>query len=261
MQFAIRTRQLARLYVDAQSLVATEEQLAELIKTANLATRMATPTVVRLMADDPTLPAGSPPRFVLASTRLDWQLAILGHSFDLSRLPTDLTGSNIGELSEFAAIAAEILWECSRVFGRTGHRMALVQSGMLAEMSDKQLDAVARRLLHLPASFETHPVFEWDWRIARRGTMHLGDREDSTHVLATVKRASGLLHVAPKPGSADRADIPFDRINVELDVNTSTADTRGRFGEKEVKQFFSAALDEHTHLAKELATFAFEDPS
>jgi hypothetical protein len=254
MEFAVRTRQLARVFVDAQSLAITADQLPKLIEAARLTDRLSTPFVLPLPLPDPNLPAGSATRFALASASFDWQIALLSQSFDLTRLPTNLTGSNIGDLGEFAATAAAVLWELTQFFGRVPHRLVLVQSGMLGEMPTKKMDTIARQLLRLPPSVEAAPPFEWDWRCASHGAFVLGDRNEETNVVTTINRRVGSIQSATD-------QTLFDRIHIELDINTSPSDTRGRFEKQDLEQFFTAAVDEHTRLAAELTTFALEVPS
>jgi hypothetical protein len=251
MNVAVRIRQLARAFVDAQSITPSTEQLLRLIEEARLVERMSTPAVLPLPLRDPGAPPTSAMRFTLASAQLDWQLALLNQSFDLTRLPTDMDGTNIGDLGEFASMAASTLWDCARFFGRLPHRLVLGQSGFMGEMSSEQLDSVARRLLHVPTSFDAPPPFEWDWRCARYGAFTIRDRNERTNIVATIKRTSGVMQSATEKR-------PFDRIFVELDVNTLADDARGRFEEHDMKQFFVAAVAEHSRLADELDTFAFK---
>lgn len=251
MNFAIRVRQLARVFVDAQSLTPTPQELLRFSEAVGLREKLSTPFLMPVAVSDPL---GGSPRQAIASQQLDWQLALLGQSFDLTRLPTDATGSNMGDLADFARRAADILSATAQHFGRTPHRLVLIQNGILEEMPSTRMDSIARRLLRLPDAFNANP-FEWDWRCGRHGAMRLANADEETNVLATLKRQSGIMQA---PGAAA---VAFDRIMVELDVNTSPANTRGRFPEGPTREFFALAAQEHVRLDKELSAHALGEPS
>jgi hypothetical protein len=254
MNFAIRTRQLARVFLDAQGLSVDVEQALRFSHELQLATKFSTAAVLPL----PVVEVGTPgvARLSLATPDLEWQLSFLGQSFDLVRQATDLTGSNVGEVGDFARLAADLLPRAAAFFGRLPHRLVLAESGMLAEMPSERMEAIAQRLCRFPPSFESQPPFEWDWRVARRSQMKIDDRAEATNVLATVKRVSGVFQMVHMLQAVPGDRLSFDRILVELDVNTTPDDTRGRFQKEGVQAFFGLAIEEHARLANELFAFA-----
>lgn len=231
MDFAIRSRLLARAFVDAQTVAApTVDDVAGLAKAMAQPDLTVGPTIVEAA----TLRQSS----LLSWGNSGWQLALLGGSFDVTRLGTLPGGENLADLSAFATRASDVLAVATDYFGRIPHRLVLAQDGLFEEMTPERLDAIALRFLRLPPGLETYPPFEWDWRYARHSTLRLGVIGEETNIVATVKRAAGVLQMGGLP-------LPFDRIQVELDFNTSAVNTRGRFRAEEIRTFFAAAVREH----------------
>jgi hypothetical protein len=237
MNYDIRLRHYSRAFVDAQSLAPTGDDVAR------LGERLGHPLVAMPVLE----PATMRQRVMLGWADFEWQLVILGDSFDLGHNGIGQNGANIGDVALFATEAASVFAAVAEHFGRVPHRLSLVQEGLLREMTAPQMDAVAARLIRVPPSFAGPPApFEWDWRCARHGTMRIGDTDEETNVLATVKRLSGNLMLEGAPAM-------FDRIRVDLDVNTVPNQTRGRFAREQMRQFFAEAVRAHEALDAEVS--------
>jgi hypothetical protein len=250
VEYAIRLRQLARAFVDAQSVAPTAKDEAQL--TESLGALFEKRSTVRVVE---STTRGERTLYHWGQD-LEWQLGLFAESFDLHRIGTDQDGGEVGDFGKFAERAAEILSVTLEHFGRRPHRLALVQEGLLREMPAEELAAVAPRLLRMPPSFEARSPFEWDWRCGRHGTMHIGDVDEETNLVATVKRASLRIGLriglktpdAPGPGELET----YDRIAVDIDVNTTHVDTRARFAQSGIREFFSKAISEHRALSDEI---------
>src|ERR1700690_362547 len=116
MNFATRTRQLARVFVDAQGLSADPVQALQFAQEVQLASKISVAAVHPMMAFEPTAPGV--PRVLLASPNLEWQLSLLGQSFDLSGEGIEFSGLDVGGLRDSAGMAAEILADAAAFFGR-----------------------------------------------------------------------------------------------------------------------------------------------
>jgi hypothetical protein len=238
VNYGIRLRLLARAFVDAQSLTLNAED-----KVA-LASRLGQNDLIFHPQGAVDLVTGQT-RPLAAWGNFEWQLALLSDGFDVVRLGTGSEGANLADLGAFANRAAEVLNATASHFGRIPHRLTLIQEGLLSEMDGAQMDAVALRLLHVPLARQ--PPFEWDWRCAWHGTMRLGTTDEQTNVLATVKRFPWTLALNGKQSQVER-------IRVDLDFNTASTSSRGRFGEREVSDFYRMAVREQEAFGAEITT-------
>lgn len=115
-------------------------------------------------------------------------------------------------------------------------RLAAVTEGVLPEIDDATMVSLASRCLRLPRLFQSHP-WEWDWRCVTSRTTPIANDDNELALLLTLKRISGLMN-----------NEPFDRIRVDLDVNTPVADIRPRFQSSHIASFFSSVPARHQEL-------------
>jgi hypothetical protein len=243
MDYAFRIRYLARAYVDAQNL-AVDRQAG-----AALSARIADPAFVPQGIGEVGANGVAQQRIALFSDS-GWQLALLSASFDVSLMPVELGPSTGADFAAFSRTAGRLLSICSQQFGRTPHRLALVQEGLLEEMPERELGEIEGRLLRTPAIYNDPLPFEWDWRCASRRNLRISNRDEASFLISTVKRAAGVL----QPPIGD--PIPFDRIRVDLDVNTTPQDTTGRFNPDAIADFFErVAIGQHNILTEQMNRF------
>lgn len=238
MIFDIRTRLLARVFVDAQTLDVPQD---EALKFA----REELGGFLLGHAVEQSADGLARERFVFLGKERDRILAILSGSFDFTMMPLDENGANLSDFPAFAREASHALSLCVEKFGRLPHRVALLQEGLLGEMSVDEMNALAGRLLHTTARSKGKNIFEWDWRLATREIMSVANRDENCNFIVTIRRGNGLL--TPVRSGTRK----FDRVRVDLDVNTSPDDTRGRFDGDRIKAFFDAALAAHERLSQE----------
>ena len=223
--------------MDAHSIKATP-QLGE-----ELASALGRPDLEIRLGLEVSPDGSQAQRIALADRTGSWRLAILGSSFDLSFHPTDFAGSNLADFQGFAAEAGEVLSVAADFLGRIGHRLALVQEGLLQEMSGDELGAAADRLLQRPAFFVENPPFEWDWRCASRTELIFGEHKEPAHFIGTVKRVGATLSVG-------NSTQELDRLMLQVDLNTAPTNTRGRFRPEGVKAFFKEAAIQQRAIRK-----------
>jgi hypothetical protein len=238
MNYDVRTRLLARVFVDAQALqVPQDEALAF--------ARGELGGVMLGHALEPLPDGSNVERYVFISRERDRMVALLGGSFDYTVMPVDTTGTNLSDFAGFVKEASRVLALCADKFGRTPYRIALLQEGLLREMPPEEMDGIAHRLLKVPQRAEGKALFEWDWRTASRERRKVGSSEEDINLILSLKRGSGVM--SPVRGSR----VTFDRVRVDIDVNTSHLDTRGRFDASRIDAFFAHAVEAHAQLAAE----------
>lgn len=181
----------------------------------------------------------------LVSQDTGWQLYIAGDSVDLElRWKRKRPGFSFERTLQQGAEAFELI---ARAAPAQAHRLAVVQEGYLGSMPDNLMQAAAGRLLRYPRSFDPAP-FEWDWRCAQVVPRRFAGRLEATNTLATVKRHSGTM-------IDDAESMEFDRIRVDLDINTVPKNATPRFAPPDVKAYYLASVEWHADLSREMESF------
>jgi hypothetical protein len=239
MNYQIRIRSLARVFVDAQALEVPPEDAVQ------FARNDLGGYLVGHGVEAPSDGGPQRERVVFISRDRGRLLTLLGSSFDYAALAIDATGSTLFDFPSFARDAARVLaMTCDR-FGRVPFRIALVQEGLLGEMTDEEMSKLGRRLLTTPPRGKAGAIFEWDWKLATNERVAIAGVEEMCNLLVTIKRGSGVLNPMKGP------PVKFDRVRVDLDFNTSHANTRGRFDSARIGAFFDTAIGVHSRLAEE----------
>ena len=243
--FDFTTRYLASVFLDAQSIVTNSENMVNIVE------KVLRPNENVEWIHIPILESLQPdasPRMGFTSLNGEWRLILASTRFDLMKHLIDPKQSNMGEFSDFCERVYPILNALLAMFKRKGYRLSAVQEGLLPVMSEAQMQAIAMRLLNLPATFSSSSPFEWDWRVASLIERPVAKRMEPTNTIITIKR------LAVKTSDRDDTE-PVDRIRVDLDINTSHKKTAVRFGKAEVTAFFKSVGSWHTQLAKEVSSF------
>jgi hypothetical protein len=238
------TRYLARAWLDVAPISPNEAVLNDmraLLGRADLSMAIAMDGTVQRLA-------------LLDNTGL--QIVLPGESFDVIRVPIVAPdGSDVPMMPfpEFAAEAGAIFAAFARSRpDRLARRLALVQEGLL-ESPPVLIDQLPGRLFHVPEPFRTHPPFEWDWRLATRVERNVGGVREPTNTIVAIKRASGIL--TRGGGTA----TPFDRIRLDVDINTAPDNATARFRVTDIEAFFRACTDWHAEVWRQTEELSPQD--
>lgn len=242
--YDIKLRYLASVFLDAESITPQPDHITGLL---------------RALQDDSFLPMAAAERVGTRNVRRigltadgGWTLILARKRFDLSLLPTDERGENVGDFGAFCEAAGAKLSATLEHFGRRAHRVAAVREGLLREMADAEMDVIAQRLLNLPGTFGSNIPFEWDWRAASHVARSFAGLDEMTNTVITIKRVAGSLT------TGEEEETDFDRIRVDIDVNTIPTNTTERFGGNEVMEFFSSVVEWQRLLEGEMIDFVPE---
>lgn len=244
MKLEIVSRYLARLYIreprNAPALMRLGADLTEkigisdaepsLVNDLDVATRQVSQGVMLTFADN------------------TWLVKVTSESFDVQVSQ----GYNVAkkthlyapEFGDFLKRARELFDVLMGLTSTKPHRMAVVQSGVLARPPATPLDTVRSRLLTFPTVGESAP-FEWNWRGAWKVSRQFGDRNEATNTIASL-RLSDVAHV----------ERLGDRLVVELDINTDPGNPVPRFSQADVSAFVSKSETWHAQLAEAVASHA-----
>jgi hypothetical protein len=229
-------RYLARAFVRTEHVSTSSQGYAQ------LAERLGEPTWLPRHVAEIVTGGRVVQRLSIASPSNEWALQIVGESVDLQYTPTP--GTQPIDLGRFAERARAYLSAGLSFVGGPAHRLALVQEGILPQLTQDGLSAVRSRLLNLPESFAV--PFEWDWRVAMAVGRSFGGLEEQTNVVITAKRGEIVLYTGSH----------LDRIFVSLDLNTSPRRTEPRFGVDQIAAFLSGAPNWHREVSETVLDFA-----
>jgi hypothetical protein len=182
-----------------------------------------------------------------------WQIALLGKQFNVARVAKLQIGGDLGEFSKFCEHANRILsWALNR-YDRRPHRIAAVQEGILKQMSEDEIDSIAKRLLRLPDTFKNRSLDEWDWRAATKFSRRLGNYEEEFNTIAAIKRYNGLISESTNvPAPITPLPKKFSLIRADIDINTSQENTSARFQDAHMDAFFKEVVTWHDELIAEI---------
>jgi hypothetical protein len=243
--YGVKLRYLASVFLDAESIEPSRASMTEV--SALLGDDELMPALVEERS-----PAGVRTRMGFRSSSGEWQLVLASQRFDFLQLPTDASGSNLGDFSEFCRRASTRLISVLGHYRRKGYRLAAVQEGFLPDMSESDITSVGARLLRFPrAGADPTTVVEWDWRTVTRPRREFGQVTEPTNTIVTVKRMVAALTYR---GGTD-AQARKDRIRVDFDINTLPDDPRARFGPEEIAAFFDGAGRWHQELGERIVPF------
>ncbi len=237
--YDITLRYLASVFVDAGSISVSAKHVADLLD------RLGDDTLLPTTVLEQT-PAGVSNRIGFRSGDGQWHLIVASSRIDFARTPGAAGVQDPGGFDEFCQAAASKLVVPLEYFGRRGHRLAAVQEGLLPELPSEKIDAVRERLLNVPEALSGESAFEWDWRCAFHLPRSFGGHEEKTNTIVTAKRLSGNIDrvIAGVPSR-----VPFDRIRLDLDINTWPQETTARFGQEDVFTFFKEVGPWHAELS------------
>lgn len=235
MEYALRLRYLARAFVDAQGLTLTQADQAQLLASLNLQDGVVIPAA-EFVGPELITRAG------FTSAPLDMKIVVRGDSIDVMQGGGREAEGTAEAFLAFNELSATLLGTIASFIGRVPHRLASVQEGLLAEMPREQLERVADSFLRVPRSLQDPKPFEWNYRTAWRRSLPFDDLEEEVNEILQVRRLSGVLHSQQGPST-------FDRIRVDLDVNTVPLNTRGRFDNGRIRAFFTSCLQSHARMA------------
>lgn len=242
--YGFRIRFLASVFVDAESITATAENVTGLLQA--LQDKAFIPVNVQEMSSTSPVPLS---RIGFATSDGGCQFTLLGKRFDFARVATVPDGSNIGDFAMFCQEAIPKLTTALNYFQRRAHRLAAVQEGFLPDMAKTEMDNVAERLFSFPPVYAANRPFEWDWRMASLVERSFGGLKELTNTLTTIKRFAGVIL---KRDGEQMTELSIDRIRVDFDINTLPTNIIARFDDFHLADFFKQSISWHDKLSTKI---------
>ena len=182
------------------------------------------------------LPASGPKiRLRLASPDNLWIIDFATLRVSITKNQTKSFNQELGTPEDFAHDACDFLSRILADFPKKGNRLSLVTEGFMDEMTEDRLQK-AYTLITVPFEFYKGNIpVNWMSRAVARVMVDLCDSKEKLNVICQIGRVQGEIPLISGIHS-------FDRINVNLDINTYQGNTDTRFDLRSVKPFSDIAL-------------------
>ncbi len=184
-------------------------------------------------------------RMQLTSADKRWTVHLPAPSIDVAYMPivTDAAGNL--PFDRVIAKATEFAVGFLRAHEAQAARLAVAQEGLLPEMGEEAMRGWANRLFRFTRTFSEQPPFEWTWRCVAKVERTFGAVSEPTNTILGVKRVRGNLR---------ESGLKFDRIQVDVDINTMSEVASLRFEPSVVEAFLTKIPEWHAGLYADLMT-------
>lgn len=238
-----RLKYQAVLFLNAQDINANQSNIKNLM--TQFSDKELLPGTFQEIG--PFLPVPSP-RIRLSSVSNEWEIIIGSTRIDIEKNPITLKGENLGDLKEFCTEASSAFGKILELFPRKSNRVALVTRFFLKEMSEDQLKKTYQKLFNSPKTYTDNNPFEWNWRSVVKIPKAFSDKKEDLNYITSLGRTTSELR-------EQTAVILLDRIEINIDINTSNLIVDNRFEKEDVDAFFSSANIWHDELVNEIIEF------
>ena len=177
-----------------------------------------------------------------------WSILFGRRRITVDKLPIDIKGSNIGELSDFCSNTMDLFTKIFDKYPRRAKRIALITSCMLEEMSESNFSQIYQNLFKSPSFHTVNQPVEWDWRVVSRVNKEISGLQEALNVITDLKRLSGEVE-----SKTER--MPFQRIMLTQDLNTVPDNSDPRFDLSHIGSFYEIVRPLHDELENSILSF------
>lgn len=163
---------------------------------------------------------------------------------DISQNLTDAKGNNIGDIKQFSTEASDIFVRIMDKYQQKAHRLAILGSLVLKEMSSQALDDLYPKIFNPVSTHKENKPVEWNFRAVSRIEKEINGNSEMLNYITEISRV-------PVQTIFDQF-ISSDRIVVNLDINTVPDNTNSRFEKLDIVDFYRNAHGWYNDLLSEL---------
>lgn len=187
----------------------------------------------------------------LSSSNNEWNIHFGMKRIDIAKHPIDPKGDNLGTLEEFTTETIGFFKRIDDTYNKKANRIALIANYLFKEMSTDKLSGVYSKLFqYVPFYKDTEP-FEWTWRSASETQREINNAEEDLNVVTIITRSKGEMTILGEIK-------PFDRIQMNIDINTSPKNQEYRYEFTHVESFFEDATKLHNKILSEIGRYICE---
>jgi len=175
-------------------------------------------------------------RLRLSSEDSEWNIQFETDRVRIQKAGVSPYGSNMGEPEKFTHDAIDFLERILKHFPKKAHRLSLVISELLMDISNADLKRLYSEFIVPNEFYGQNPPSAWKSRTVSRIQYNCGDMQEDLNVITDVNRAQVNVF-------QDSGVEPVDGIQVTFDINTYQGRTDPRFELPHVKLFYPKALE------------------
>ena len=187
-------------------------------------------------------------RIRCTSANGEWAINFLLNRIQIEKQATETHGANLGDLDKFCSDTKHLFNKITSQFKKRANRIALVTYFKLEDMSEETLSKTYLKLFKVPEFYTAYPPFEWDWRTASRKPITVEELDETLNIIVTINRSYGEFQ-------AKGEVMPFDGIQVSLDINTVPDNQELRFNAQNIASFYDQVSKIHDDLCNEITEF------
>jgi hypothetical protein len=154
------------------------------------------------------------------------------YGFQMQILPA----RKLPPVEDFIGKAEEVVKIVNKHIEGKANRLAFVTTGICKQMEDTRLNEIHRKLFNLPCEFDDKKAVEWNSRQVYRIPKDINSKSELLNVILNINRIQITHHFEHKP-------IPFDGIEIGIDINTYHGNSSQRFSVEDVKPFLNEAAN------------------
>jgi hypothetical protein len=240
-QYEVSTRFLASAFVEAGNITPKGKDIAALSGSFD------EDDFLPILAEEFS-PTGTKQRIAFRTPNGEWFLMVQGERIDLTKNPTSIDGSNMGDFGDFCKSANKIIGIVLKYYNLTPHRLAAVTEGFITSPTPTIMEQVRDRLFIFPPSIQDKDkIFEWDWRIVRSIEREFAGLVEPTNNITLIKRARVGITINNQEVSPKST-----RLFGQVDINTSPENINNRFDHHKMSGFYEGVVDWHQTLINEI---------
>jgi hypothetical protein len=183
-------------------------------------------------------------RFSLNSPNNEWNIHFGIDKVGITKNATDIKGNNLGTIEQFSIDISSFFAKIFRV-SQKANRLALSSNVILKEMTEEVLNSIYEKLFNPIQLYSDNKPTEWNSRAISRIRKQVSSAEEIINFISEINRINGQINLNQK-------FISLDRIAINLDINTIPNNSKYRFGESEVADFYKTVSMWHNDLLKEI---------
>lgn len=147
---------------------------------------------------------------------------------------------------DFAIFVEQVLRAILPDGQATFARLASVTTWVSPAESAARLNDVLRSISRPTPSFQNGEIADWGLRVNANRMLQIGGRDERINAIQKVERVQGQMLVQPNTW------LEFDRVFLELDLNTSVNDLAPRFNLENMAEFLAVSSPVMANLRQEL---------
>lgn len=241
------TRYIATALVDAASIVPNVRDITKLLEIIN--DKDILPTTFSPPSGDSSFRIG------FIDPIKSWRFLLESDRFTIINEFANSSEINPDNWSDFLESAIDKMTKALDYYRRRSHGLATRKEGFIEGLDREKIRKISRQWLNFPTIYSQAPPFAWDWYSASLIEREFGECKEETN---TITRIAGRSNPGVSKTQQNGSKSSEDKINLNLEINTSPWNSVARFNSKEIFSFFNNSIAWYEELESDILSFISE---